>query len=586
MKWTKRKIENIPIYPKLVATFLIIMMPLFSLSLVLNELGKQEVKSQISNSITMNIHYYFLSLEKELERIIRTQQEFINDEDILRLSNSISIMSDYQRTKAINDLKLRLTALKDSSIYIKDISVYVKSLNGTISTSSAEDTPSIEDEAEKIAKATYTSGIPITLWQDRLYLNLTYPNNLMKQNKSPQFIQNIELSMEALTNALNSFPQDGGAILFNDNWVIANDRYPEPLAEINKKLAEPIQQLAGFTKQISVGKEKYIVVHEKSMFLQAALLFYFPENVIVGQLKTYGIWFWLLVISSLIIVILFSYGIYLLIHRPLQTLIKRFKSVEGGNFNATLTSGREDEFGYIFNRFERTVLSLKTLIDELYVQKIRLQQSELKQLQMQITPHFLYNSFFILHRLIKNDENQMAELVSKNLGDYFHYITRNGLEEVPYEHEVNHVRSYVEIQNIRFSNRIHVDFEALPENFQGVMIPRLILQPIVENAYEHGLSDIVTEGRLQIRFAADADRLFFSVEDSGVGLTEQQMAEMIGRLSSENEIETTGLINIQRRLKLKYGELGGLEIRHSALGGILVQIYIPKDKGEWECIVY
>ncbi|MDI4644442.1 sensor histidine kinase [Cohnella hashimotonis] len=578
MRGTMRRIYNIPIFPKLIITFLIITMPLFTLSLVMNELGKQEVKSQISNSITMNIHYYFISLEKELERIIRTQQQFINDEDLLQLSNSLSIMTDYQRAKAINDLKNKLTTLKDSSAYIKDISLFVTSLNDTISTSSGGEAPRSLEEAEQIAKATYSSGIPITFWQGRLFLNLTYPNNQMKQDKSPLFIQNIEFSMEALTNALNSFPQDGGAIFFNDNWVIANNKYPERLADIRAKIVEPTQQSALFTKQVSVGKENYMVIYEKSMFLQASLLFYFPENIIIGQLKTYGVWFRMLVISSFIIVILFSYGIYLLIHRPLQSLVRRFRSVEGGNLATVLTSNRGDEFGYIINRFERTVLSLKTLIDELYVQKIRLQQSELKQLQMQITPHFLYNSFFILHRLIKHGENETAELVSKNLGDYFHYITRNGLEEVPFEHEVNHVRSYVEIQNIRFSNRIIVEFEPFPESFRGIMIPRLILQPLVENAYEHGLSDIMSEGRLQIRFATDSDRYYFSVEDSGASLTEERMAEMIAKLSLENEIETTGLINIHRRLKLKYGERGGLEMMHSALGGLLVRIYIPNEK--------
>ncbi|BBH18853.1 two-component sensor histidine kinase [Paenibacillus baekrokdamisoli] len=581
--WRKMRISNVPIFPKLVITFLVITIPLFALSLVLNELGKQEVKNQISNSITTTIHYYFLSLEKELERIIRTQQEFINDDDLMQLSNEISIMSDYKRTKAINDLKKKLKSLKDSSIYIKDITVYIPSINGTVSTSNALDTPSTREEAEAIAKATYTSGIPITSWQHRLYLNLTYPNNLMKRDgqiKPPQFIQNIELSMEALTNALNSFPQDGGAILFNDNWVIANDKYPEPLAEIRQKLDETIQQSAVIKKQINVGKEKYIVIYDQSLFLDASLLFYFPEDIIVGQLKTYGTWFWLLVCSSIIIVILFSYGIYLLIHRPIQILIRRFRNVEEGNFNAALPTTRQDEFGYIHNRFERTVQNLKTLIDELYVQKIRLQQSELKQLQMQITPHFLYNSFFILHRLIKNDENETAELVSKNLGDYFQYITRNGLEEVPLEEEVNHVRSYVEIQNIRFSNRIIVEFEPLPERFRDLMIPRLILQPLVENAYEHGLSDIVTEGRLKVGFTAEENKLFFSVEDNGSGLTEERMAGMIRKLSFEYEGETTGLINIQRRLKLRYGERGGLEIMHGASGGLLVRIYIPNDKGE------
>ena len=576
----KRRIDNIPIYPKLVLTFLIITLPMFTLSLVLNDLGKQEVKNQISSSITMNNHYYFTTLEKELERIIRNQQGFINDEDLMQLSNSLTILSDYQRTKTINDLRLKLTALKESSIYIKNISVYIRSLNGTVSTSSLEEVSGNGEEAEAIAKATYTSGIPITVWQNRLFLNLTYPLNIWKTEKEPQFIQNIELSMEALTSALNSFPQEGGAILFNDKWQIANDKYPVPQAEIKEALAERMRESSAFTIQVDIGKQPYIAVYEKSTFLDASLLFYFPENVIVGQLKTYGVWFWLLVASSFIMVVLFSYGIYLLIHRPLQNLVRRFRSVEAGDFNVVIPSSRQDEFGYIFNRFERTVLNLKTLIDELYVQKIRLQQSELKQLQMQITPHFLYNSFFILHRLIKNDENESAELVSKNLGDYFHYITRNGLEEVPFEHEVNHVRSYVEIQNIRFSNRIVVDFDPLPASFHGVLIPRLILQPLVENAYEHGLGEVVRDGRLAIRFAVEADKLIFSVEDNGVGLPQERLAELNGALHSADEGETTGLINIHRRLKLKYDERGGLEIEQGSMGGTRVRIYIPNDKGE------
>lgn len=582
MQGIKRSIDNIPIFPKLVVTFLIITLPLFTLSLVLNDLGKQEVKNQISNSIRMNIHYYFTLLEKELDRIIRTQQEFVNDEDLLQLSNSLSILSDYQRTKAINDVKLRLTTLKDSSAYIKDISVFVNSLNGTVSTSSREETPDDGEEAREIYEATYTGGIPITIWQDRLFLNLTYPSNLKQTKKDAQFIQNIELSVEALTNALKAFPHEGGAVLFSENWTVGNGKYSETSADIRDKLAEPIGQSAAFVKQVKVGNETYIVIYEKSVFLGASLLFYFPENVLLGQLKTYGLWFWLLVASSVIIVVLFSYGIYLLIHRPLQNLIKRFRSVEAGNFSTMLPSSRRDEFGYIFNRFERTVVNLKTLIDELYVQRIRLQQSELKQLQMQITPHFLYNSFYILHRLIKREENEKAELVSKNLGDYFHYITRNGLEEVPVEHEVSHVRSYVEIQNVRFSNRIIVEFETLPEAFHGVMIPRLILQPLVENAYEHGLGEIVTEGRLRIGFEEGTDKLYFWVEDNGEGIADEQLAEMNARLNAEDEGETTGLINIHRRLRLKFGDRGGLEMMRGELGGMKVRIYIPNDIGKGE----
>ncbi|QNK60250.1 sensor histidine kinase [Paenibacillus sp. PAMC21692] len=577
--WSKLKFDNIPIFTKIIVTFMIIVLPLFTLSLVLNELGKREVKSQISHSISTTIHYYFANLEKELERVIRAQQTFVNDEDLLKLSSASSILSAYQRSKAINDLTDKLVALKDSSSYIKDITVYIDSMGGVVSTSHLMDQPGIKEEMEAVALATYTNGVPITAWDHRLHLNLTYPTFLLNKDndwKPPAFIHNIELSQEALAGALASFPQEGGALLFNSHWSLSNEHYPEAIETV-RAYVEQREGLSFSTEQVKVGKENYVVVIDSSAFLDATLVFYFPENLLVGQLKTYGTWFWLLVGSSLIIVVLFSYGIYLLIQRPLQMLVRRFRSVEEGNLNTIQMPLRADEFGYLFNRFDHAVKRLRTLIDELYVQKIRLQQSELKQLQMQITPHFLYNSFYILHRLIKHSDNQTAELVSKNLGDYFQFITRNGLEEVALKDEVNHVRSYVEIQNVRFSNRIEVAFGDLPPDCEDIKVPRLILQPLVENVYEHGLGDTIAGGRLQIWFRHEAGQLWFFVQDNGAGMTETEFELLSRQLEGLEEGETTGLVNIQRRLKLRYGDRGGLEVSPGEEKGLIVRIYIPAD---------
>ncbi|WP_185602287.1 sensor histidine kinase [Paenibacillus sp. 598K] len=571
------KISDIPIFTKIIVTFMIIVLPLFTLSLVLNELGKQEVKRQISHSISTTTHYYFANLEKELERVIRAQQTFVNDENLLKLSSANSILSAYQRTKTINDLTDKLVALKDSSSYIKDITVYIDSMGGVVSTSDQMERPGIKDEMEAIARATYTNGVPITAWDDRLHLNVMHPAFLLNKEadwKTPAFIHNIELSQEALADALESLPQEGGAVLFNSFWSLSNQQYPEALEAV-KRYAEQREGQLLSTEQVKVGKENYMVVVDSSAFLDATLVFYFPENLLVGQLKTYGTWFWLLVGSTLIIVVLFSYGIYLLIQRPLQMLIRRFRSVEEGNLNAIQMPLRADEFGYLFNRFDHAVKRLRTLIDELYVQKIRLQQSELKQLQMQITPHFLYNSFYILHRLIKHGDNQTAELVSRNLGDYFQFITRNGLEEVALQDEVNHVRSYVEIQNVRFSNRIEVAFGDLPPDCEEIKVPRLILQPLVENAYEHGLGETIAGGYLQIWFRHEAGQLSVMVQDNGAGMAESEYLLLSRQLDGSEEGETIGLVNIQRRLKLRYGDLGGLEVLPGEEKGLTVRIYIP-----------
>ncbi|MBP1991056.1 sensor histidine kinase [Paenibacillus eucommiae] len=579
--WRKFKFGSASIFLKLIITFIVITIPMFGLSLTLNELGKQEVQKQLSNTMTSQIHYYFLSLEKEIQQIIKTQQEMINDEDLQKLYGMAEIMSEYQKAKSIDNLSNKLKSFKGSSSYIQNINLYIPTLTDMITTSNASLEPTTEEEMVEISKAIYSEGFPLIYWKDRLYVHLTFPNYAgPDETKDALFMMNVELSIDALRSELSTFHQAGETVLFSDTWAIGSSKDLQLFNEIGKQL--DVEQAAPKGPgTVSVGSKRYAVTYEKSLSLDATLLFYLAEDTMLGTLKSYRTWFWLLLGCSLIIVILFSYGIYMLIHRPLRTLVKLFKNVEAGNFNLSTTHKHQDEFGYLFRQFNKMVQNLKVLIDELYVQKISLQHAELKQLQAQINPHFLYNSFFILHRLIKNYENDTAQLVSKHFGEYFHYITRNAQDEVAFEAEVKHIRSYIEIQNVRFSNRIEVVFDALPEAFQGVMVPRLILQPVIENAYQHGLGEKVRAGCLHIHFHTQEGQLCMTVEDNGPGLTGDEAEQLQRKLNREEPGgESTGLINVHRRLQLKYGMAGGITLAPSSLGGLLVQIHIPIGKGE------
>jgi len=583
--------RNVSIFPKLVLTFLIITTPVFALSLMLNELGKEEVKNQISRSTATQVHYYFSSLEKDMQQIIMSQQEFINDDDIHSLSNLIDIMTDYEQVLAIERLYDKIKRFKNSNSYIKDISIYMRSIDQIISTSNSKNLIS-KEEIIQISKSAYSGEYPLIYTYDRLFLNLYFPSftNYSHATGAPKpalFIMNIELSIEALRSVLDTFHKEGGAALLGNNWAIgSNMTTTNVLDEIRSKLGRDGGNGYGSTTStVSVGGTNYIAVQEKSLALDTSFIVYLQEESVLGTLKTYKGWSWVLIIGSLIMVVLLSYSIYLFIHRPLRTLVKLFNKLETGNFDVFVKYNRKDEFGYLYKQFYKTVKNLKALIDELYVQKIRLQQSELKQLQAQINPHFLYNSFFILHRMIKRENIEKATLLSKNLGGYFQYVTKNVQHEVPMELEVNHVRSYVEIQNIRFSNRIQVEFETLPNEYRHLPIPRLILQPIVENAYEHGFTNTIVEGKLFIGFAIDEDRLCIIVEDNGPGLTGGEEETLNRKLMhKDDEEESTGLINVHRRLLIKYGPGSGIRISTGSEGGMKVQMFIPIESEGAVCI--
>jgi two-component system sensor histidine kinase YesM len=235
----------------------------------------------------------------------------------------------------------------------------------------------------------------------------------------------------------------------------------------------------------------------------------------------------------------------------------------------------KDEFTDLIHHYNSMVERLKVLFHEVVEQKTRAQASELKQLQSQINPHFLYNTYFILYRLAKAGKIDHLLRFCQYLGDYFQYITRSGADQVPLENEIKHAKTYVEIQNIRFFNRIEVDFEALPEAWGSMIVPRLILQPVLENAYKHGLEKKRANCRIRIEFKREGSLLRIIVEDNGDNLTEEALSRLRQDLNLQNpQIEYTGLLNIHRRLQIMFGGSAGIEVERGQMGGLKVKINI------------
>jgi two-component system, sensor histidine kinase YesM len=222
---------------------------------------------------------------------------------------------------------------------------------------------------------------------------------------------------------------------------------------------------------------------------------------------------------------------------------------------------------------------LKTLINQIYKQKILSQKAELKQLQSQINPHFLYNSFFILSRMIKLGQYENSSDFASQLGGYFKYITRSASDEIELQKEVEHARVYTNIQEIRFSRRIRVIFQDLPDCWNDIIVSRLIIQPVIENAFEHGLENKKKDGIIQVTFNSIDRGIQISVEDNGEELTGNELAnlqQMIAEL--DDTTEYTGILNIHRRITLKFGEESGMVLSKSTLGGLRVDINIMIQK--------
>ncbi|MDK2788334.1 MAG: two-component system, sensor histidine kinase YesM [Epulopiscium sp.] len=385
------------------------------------------------------------------------------------------------------------------------------------------------------------------------------------------------MNQEELINnlgQLNTYA-DGGVILLN----IFHDGIM--IKQTNEKLNLPITNIfisiqgheSQGIKVLEDQQEGYYIAYAKSDYLHMVLLKYVPKEYVVQPLKKIHVWIWLFSLASICIFLIYSYSTYKYMHKPLSRLVSAFRKVEQGDLEVSITHESNDEFEYLYSRFNDMVRKIKVLIEQVYQQKILTQRAELKQLQSQINPHFLYNSFFLINTMARIGDDNLI-IFTKRLGEYFRFVTRNNSDNIPLKDEVNHARVYTEIQQMRFSKRLTITFDSLPEKYNELTVPRLILQPIVENAFEHSIEK-KKSGLISIGFSTYDSGLDIIVEDNGDDMTD----EFIHRLNTlintnEDYSEVTGLINISRRVKLMFGSDSGVHFYRSKLGGAKVVLRI------------
>jgi len=565
------------IYTKLVVTFLLVIVPLYVVSLQINQSDARSVRDGIGSSLRSQVHFYMNSLELEFDQVIRFQQELATHTQLDMLSNASAIMTTEEKRKAILEVQQQLIQLKFSSKYIENTKAYVPELGGVITASQ----PYFElPEAEFDAMRNYEhyTGLPFYNWEGKLYVRYINPL-LMTAPGFPPFLLATEINQRKIKQTLQQIIYDGvgGTALISEkrDWQIATDSD----TQILETIMTTAQESGGHTSEmrsIRYQERDYLYVYDHSPSLGASLIIYVPEDEVFGPLKRNRERIWYLSIFSLIVVALVSYIIYRLVLRPLRKFMIAFRQVGNGNFNITIDSRNKDEFAMLFTHFNQTVKKLEELVYEVYEQKYRAQNAELKQLQSQINPHFLYNSFFTIYRMAKLKDTIQIEKFATYLGNYYRFITRNSSDEVTLGEEVEHARTYVDIQFLRFQDRMFVEFAPLPSEWESFRVPRLILQPIIENAFEYALENKAEDGLLTISFVAASDGIKMIVEDNGDELPDATLDQLNQQLRVRSTgHETTGIINVHRRLQLKYGEKATVQLSRGSSGGLRVVLFIP-----------
>lgn len=306
-----------------------------------------------------------------------------------------------------------------------------------------------------------------------------------------------------------------------------------------------------------------------------------------AELKKLGIWMLLLITFLLL---LFTYWFSLSITRPVQKLTKAAKELSRGRFDLEIEVESNDEISFLAKMFDRMRININNLIseiqqkaqleNELQQNKLMLQESQLRSLQSQINPHFLFNTLNTLSKKAYLEGSEETSDLLASVAGLLRYNLKRLDRSVTLYEEVNVLKQYMEIQKARFTERLefHTDID---EACLYVQLPGLTLQPIVENAVIHAVEPAEECGAIWFRVKDVEERVTIEIEDDGPGMSELKIRQLLEEQPVATEGHSTGIgfSNVVRRLRLFYSREDVIGIESTPGSGTKVMIKIPKTRG-------
>ena len=260
------------------------------------------------------------------------------------------------------------------------------------------------------------------------------------------------------------------------------------------------------------------------------------------------------------------------ITKPIDKLLVAIKKMGEGKFSTKVQVNRNDEIGNLIKKFNEMDDKISTLIEENYISSIREKEAIIMSLNIQLNPHFLYNTLNIINWIaIENNEKEISKMII-SLSSMLRYTAHNNEEISDFKKDLEWLKKYIYIMQNRFEDKFSVFYE-IDEDVEFYKVPKLFLQPFVENSIIHGFSMIDSGGSLKITGRLEGEMVYFSVEDNGRGMDNKRIKEVM-----ETNTDNIGIRNVNNRIKLIYGDRYGVTIQSEINRGTRITINLPKSE--------
>lgn len=578
----------------LISYFILILIPLAVFTFLSYKHISQSVEDQSKYSAENILEQTASFIEYKVSNIIYVSTQISLDQkfcEILKRDENLPIspvlMQDYYDLNSTISKIFKNNDMYGMTIYINSNIYYSNESKGENQNYSFSSLENIEQEPWYKKLQNFDSKL---LWIPSSQTVQTNSNDIkvvsavrfIKYYVNNSYLENIGvLKIDLLKNDLNeivkkanttkngvSFIQDSGGTILSASDESLADRY-----KMDKEYAFKLADSNSKWDTKNSGGEKVLIGSQRIGETDWVLVSIIPYNELLSSSKqTKNEMLSLMLIIAALAYIL-AFLISSSITQRIRSLIKRMKKVQSGDFSAIMTVYGKDELSELVKNFNYMINKMNEFIKLQYQSGQDIKNAELKVLQAQINPHFLYNTLELINWMaIKRGIPEISNIV-QSLAKFYKLSLSKGADIIPIKDELNHAETYVKLQNYRFKNRIMLMIDMDQEIYQYSIL-KLILQPIIENSILHGILRKETKsGLIKIIGKVEDNSIRFTIEDDGIGMTDSQIKVILN-----NDIKGDhgyGIANINNRIKLYYGNQYGLSYRSIPGTGTFVELRIP-----------
>ncbi|VTR62029.1 Inner membrane protein ypdA [Actinobacillus pleuropneumoniae] len=561
---------------KLIIGFVTIAVPLVALLLYNNYYASNTIREQVAdsnkNSMILYTHQIEAALNKETNFLYNIAVE---DPNIAALSQLLNDPDEYFLAKARILNTLTRYHRFDNSVDLQFIySVQKQDLFSTpIKTQSYDELLSIKTTIEQLVKEVRPDSAYFREWKAIEYSRHKYALIRLVDTGDDFYLgafvelENLMIPLDLihLEYGFASFVNEQGELITNTSAIGTN--------RLNTALASESNEVYQIVKK---DDQKYIVVMNQIQGTDVILSAFVPESQMLKNLYHFrrGI----IIISIVAFFILIIYLVYLneIILKPMNNLVRGMRRIKHGDWDTRLHASKAKEFTMINETFNSMASEIHELKISVYEEQIKAHQAELKHLQLQINPHFLLNSINIVYNLAEIKNYSVIQLMCMNLVKYFRFTTKTNQIAVTVAEEMEHMESYIKIQQVRFPERVTYEID-ISEGAGRAAIPPLLIQPFIENAIKYGFDFMDHPFHIAIHISLPIhDQLEIVISDNGSGFSREVLELLQSDGYMENQTgEHLGITNVQYRLRHIFGHMARLEFDNAPNSGARIRMVLP-----------